>query len=448
MNIFFSITRNRKLKLIFLIFSDFFFSSAIIKFILDNNLLYFKKIFDINQLMIFLICWIFISYVRGRYLITSSERFTLKLIKDFKEIVIVSSIVLIGTFILKVLAIQNSFSSTNILFIYSILIPISFINQLIFYFFFENKKARIINIFFLSNLKEIKYIQENLIKDKNFIYRFRKINSKKDIDFIPDHLIVSLKEKIDEENKSIIEYMYINKVEIYSTVSWCEKFLKRIPHELFGINESINNPSNQNEKSIQIRLKRFGDISLGLLIITLTFPIIFISGIIIWLNDKGPIFYSQTREGLFGKHIKIVKLRTMKINAEEKGPQWSFRNDKRVTYIGKFLRRTRIDELPQIFSVIKGEMSLIGPRPERPEFNKDFNELIPNYYLRTYVKPGLSGWAQVNYPYGASLEDAKNKLSYDFYYIRNFSFWIDFLILFKTTRIVFSGTGSIPKINQ
>ena len=135
----------------------------------------------------------------------------------------------------------------------------------------------------------------------------------------------------------------------------------------------------------------------------------------------------------------------MKINAEEEGPQWSTKNDKRVTFIGRILRRTRIDELPQILSVIKGEMSLIGPRPERPEFNKEFNELIPNSYLRTYAKPGLSGWAQVNYPYGASLEDTKNKLSYDFYYIRNFSFWIDFLILFKTARIVFSGAGSIPK---
>ena len=181
------------------------------------------------------------------------------------------------------------------------------------------------------------------------------------------------------------------------------------------------------------------------MILISSLPIIIISGIFIWLNDRGPIFYTQNREGLYGRNIKIVKLRTMKINAEEEGPQWSTKNDKRVTNIGKILRRTRIDELPQILSVIKGEMSLIGPRPERPEFNKEFNELIPNYYLRTYAKPGLSGWAQVNYPYGASLEDTKNKLSYDFYYIRNFSFWIDFLILFKTARIVFSGAGSIPK---
>ena len=111
----------------------------------------------------------------------------------------------------------------------------------------------------------------------------------------------------------------------------------------------------------------------------------------------------------------------MKIDAEKNGPQWSIKNDLRITIIGKFLRRMRIDELPQIISVIKGEMSLIGPRPERPEFNMKLNKLIPNYNLRNYVKPGLSGWAQVNYPYGASIEDAKNKLSYDLYYIINFS---------------------------
>ncbi len=135
----------------------------------------------------------------------------------------------------------------------------------------------------------------------------------------------------------------------------------------------------------------------------------------------------------------------MKIDAEKNGPEWAKNNDKRITLVGKILRRSRIDELPQIISVIKGEMSLIGPRPERPEFNEKLNKLIPNYYLRNYIKPGLSGWAQVNYPYGASLEDAKKKLSYDIFYIRNFSFWIDLLILFKTARIVFNGIGSKPR---
>ena len=141
----------------------------------------------------------------------------MKSIKDCKEIIVVSSIVLIGTFIFKILSIQNSFSSTNILLIYSILIPISLINQIIFYFLFENKKARIINIFLIGEEQQIKYIKENLVLDKYNIYNFRKINSKKDINFIPNHLIVSSNAEMNTENKDIIEYMYKNGVEIYSS---------------------------------------------------------------------------------------------------------------------------------------------------------------------------------------------------------------------------------------
>ena len=444
MNLFLAITRKRQFKLWVLIIVDFVFSIAVIKFILNNDYFISKKILETNNLIGFILFWILISYVRGRYLLTNAENIILKSIKDLKEIIVVSSIVLIGTFVFKMLSIQDSFSSTNILLIYSILIPISLVNQIIFYFLFENKKAKIINIFLIGEEQEIQYIKENLILDKYNVYNFRKINSKKDINFIPNHLIVSSGTEMNAENKDIIEYLYKNGVEIYSSITWCEKFIKRIPTEFINIYESINKQNSQNEKNIQIRLKRLGDITLGFTILILSIPIVIIAGFLIWLNDYGPIFYSQTREGLFGKRIKIIKLRTMKIDAEKKGVQWSTKNDKRITSIGSVLRKMRIDELPQIFAVIKGDMSLIGPRPERQEFNKKLNEKIPNYHIRSYVKPGLSGWAQVNYPYGASVADSKNKLSYDIYYIRNFSCWIDFLILFKTIRVVFSGIGSTP----
>jgi len=444
MNLLLAITRKRKFKLWILMICDFVFSITVIEFILNNNYIYLKKIFETNQLIGFILFWILLSYVRGRYLLTNLDNIILKSIKDIKEIIIVSSIVLIFTFILKTIHLQDLFTSKNILLIYCILIPVSLINQLIFYFLFENKKAKIIDIFLIGDVQEIKYIKENLILDKYNIYNFRKIDSKKDINFIPNHLIVSSKAEMNVENQEIIEQMYKNGVEIYSSITWCEKFIKRIPTELINIYESINNQNSQNEKNIQIRLKRLGDITLGFTILIISLPIIIIAGFFIWLNDNGPIFYTQTREGLFGKRIKIVKLRTMKIDAEKKGVQWSIKGDKRITSIGSVLRKMRIDELPQILAVIKGDMSLIGPRPERPEFNIKLNELIPNYYLRSHVKPGLSGWAQVNYPYGASVADSKNKLSYDFYYMRNFSCWIDFLILFKTIRIVFSGIGSTP----
>ena len=197
-------------------------------------------------------------------------------------------------------------------------------------------------------------------------------------------------------------------------------------------------------KGFQVRLKRIADIFLSLIIIFLTFPLIVIFGSLIFIEDKGPIFYFQKRVGRNGNNFIICKLRTMNINAENNGVQWSKKGDLRVTRIGKFLRLTRIDELPQLFSVLIGDMSLIGPRPERPEIDLILKEKIAFYDLRYLVKPGLSGWAQVNYPYGSSINDSEVKLTYDFFYIKNFSFWLDLLIFFKTIRLVSRGEGTIP----
>ena len=174
-------------------------------------------------------------------------------------------------------------------------------------------------------------------------------------------------------------------------------------------------------------------------------PLILISALLIKIEENGPILYSQKRTGFAGKVFTIYKLRSMKNNAEKDGFKWSSKNDKRITKIGFWLRRTRLDELPQLLSVIKGDMSLIGPRPERPEFDEILSKEIPNYKLRYLVRPGLSGWAQVNYPYGASIEDTKMKFSYDIYYIKNLSNIFDLLILLETIRLVFNFRGSQPK---
>ena len=143
-------------------------------------------------------------------------------------------------------------------------------------------------------------------------------------------------------------------------------------------------------------------------------------------------------------NFSIIKLRTMNINSEKNGPQWSSSNDIRITKLGKFLRKYRIDELPQLLCVIKGEMSLIGPRPERAEIDKKLTTAIPHYNSRYLIRPGLSGWAQVNYPYGASIDDSKKKLSFDLFYLKNFSILFDFLILFKTIRLIIYKKGSEP----
>jgi len=190
-------------------------------------------------------------------------------------------------------------------------------------------------------------------------------------------------------------------------------------------------------------LKRLLDILASLTLLVLTLPTLLLAAIAIKLEGKGPVFYRQERVGRRGRTFHIYKFRTMRVDAEQTiGPQWATVKDPRVTRVGSFLRRMRIDELPQIMNVLKGEMSLVGPRPERPTFVESLNAQIPFYNERHAVRPGITGWAQVSYPYGASTEDAREKLSYDLYYIKNFSFVFDLLILLSTARAVFFDDGA------
>ncbi|MEB3172510.1 MAG: sugar transferase [Cyanobacteriota bacterium] len=232
---------------------------------------------------------------------------------------------------------------------------------------------------------------------------------------------------------------------VLSPSSWCEAFLQRLPPELIRDNDLLHGQFVLPRLGLQVRLKRLGDGVVSATLLLLTSPLVLLAGLLIWLQDRGPIFYSQWRSGLGGRPFRIWKLRTMRIDAERQGAQWVQQRDPRITPLGRLLRLTRIDELPQLVAVLRGEMSLIGPRPERPEFDLNLEQQIPHYRLRYWLRPGLSGWAQVNYPYGASLEDARNKLSFDLFYLRHFSFWLDLLILVKTMRLVFNARGALPQ---
>jgi len=164
--------------------------------------------------------------------------------------------------------------------------------------------------------------------------------------------------------------------------------------------------------------------------------------IVIRLDSKGPVLYRQTRVGLTGKVFNLIKFRSMRIDAESgTGPQWAQRDDPRITHVGRFLRKYRLDELPQFLNVIRGEMSFVGPRPERPAFVEQLQEQIPFYDERHSVRPGVTGWAQVQYTYGASVEDAARKLEYDLFYLKSLSVLFDIAILFRTVRVVLFGSG-------
>lgn len=189
-------------------------------------------------------------------------------------------------------------------------------------------------------------------------------------------------------------------------------------------------------------IRRVLNAALAVVGFVLSLPIMLLTAIAVKLDSRGPIFYTQERVGKNGRAFKIIKFRSMRIGAEKKsGPVWAETDDPRITRIGRILRKLRLDELPQFVNVIRGDMNFVGPRPERPVFVEQLSKVIPYYSQRHLIKPGLTGWAQIKYPYGASVEDAIEKLRYDLYYIKNQSFLLDAIIVFETVKTVVFGRG-------
>ncbi|MDE2095002.1 MAG: TIGR03013 family PEP-CTERM/XrtA system glycosyltransferase, partial [Burkholderiales bacterium] len=189
--------------------------------------------------------------------------------------------------------------------------------------------------------------------------------------------------------------------------------------------------------------KRVFDVLCALLLLVLASPVLLVAALAIMVDSKGPVFYRQERVGHAGRTFQVLKFRSMRVDAEQSGlPQWAAAKDNRVTRVGAVIRQFRIDELPQLLNVLKGEMSLVGPRPERPYFVDQLTRDIPYYAVRHSVKPGVTGWAQVRYQYGATVADSLEKLQYDLYYVKNHSLFLDIVILFETISVVLSGKGA------
>jgi exopolysaccharide biosynthesis polyprenyl glycosylphosphotransferase len=223
---------------------------------------------------------------------------------------------------------------------------------------------------------------------------------------------------------------------------FCENYLGRIDLDTLTVNDLLLSESLAASK-VSAAVKRACDIVFGTLMLVLTLPLMAMTAVAIKVDSQGPVFYRQQRVGRFDRPFTVFKFRSMTADAEACGnPRWAQNRDPRVTRIGRFIRATRIDELPQLANVIRGEMSLVGPRPERPHFVEQLTRVIPFYRQRTYVKPGLTGWAQVNFPYGASVEDAREKLAYDLYYVKNRSIMLDLIILISTIRVVLFREGA------
>lgn len=423
---------NRK-RLFFNIFTEFIIVLLFFSIFLKNNFI------NEYSFYIFFYIWIIIGYVKGRYSKTNHKNFKITLFKEIKDILITLLILFIVD---KLIFTKELLPKENFIIYFSISLT-SLVNQVFFKIFFSNYDYKDIIFYGSKNafnefrklLNESKYIKD--------IYIFENY---KEISNQNTKLEIVLNDNDEEINfkKDLLGFKNRNNCSFLKISDWCETRLQRIQVQFLSDLDILTLRWGLERNTYQKRIKRISDILLSFIILILSSPIIIICALLIKLEDKGPIFYKQNRTGILGQEFEIIKLRTMRVDAEKDGPKWAKKGDSRITKIGSILRKLRLDELPQLYLVFIGKMSLIGPRPERPEINSSLEKEISHYNLRHTVRPGLSGWAQVNYNYGASVEDSKIKLSYELFYIRNFSFWLDFLIFFKTIKLILNGKGSDP----
>lgn len=313
--------------------------------------------------------------------------------------------------------------------------------------------AMLNNLFIIGRTKETEKIIFYLQENPQLGFNIKRIVQPKEIELIFDLIEYLVQDNIQtvvmaidpHQDKNMVKNLYhclpLN-ITVYDLPTFYEKITGKIPISAIEEVWFLENLM-QEKKKLYEGLKRALDIFYAIFLSIASLPFFPLIALAIRLDSKGPIFYKQKRVGENNQIFNLYKFRSMIPDAEKNGAQWAQTRDPRVTKIGKFLRKTRLDELPQIFNLLKGEMSLVGPRPERPEFvfGVNLQRQIPFYQIRHLVKPGLTGWAQIKFQYGASVEDTVEKLQYDLFYIKNRSFILDLSIILKTIKLVLSGGG-------
>ena len=259
-----------------------------------------------------------------------------------------------------------------------------------------------------------------------------------------DQVVIALDDKTHSLPMEELFNCRLNGVDVYDLVTFFEREAGKILVDFASPGWMAFTDGFTTSRASKVA-KRCFDVAASFILLMFSWPIMLLAALAIWLEDgfAAPVFFSQNRVGLNGKIFQVLKFRSMSIDAEGDGKaRWATKNDSRVTRVGNFIRRTRIDELPQILNVLAGDMAFIGPRPERPEFVKELAESIPYFNARHCVKPGITGWAQLCYPYGASENDARQKLQFDLYYVKNHSLFLDFMICLTTVEVVLFGKGA------
>jgi sugar transferase (PEP-CTERM system associated) len=256
-----------------------------------------------------------------------------------------------------------------------------------------------------------------------------------------DHVVISLLERRGTMPVRQLLRLKFRGVRVEDAHSFYERMTGRIILERLSPSWLILSDGFR-KSTLLVMAKRAIDAVVSLIALVACLPLFLVTALAIWLESGGPVLFRQERTGLHGESFEMLKFRSMYKNAEAAGPQWASTDDRRITRVGKCIRKFRIDELPQVINVLRGEMSIVGPRPERPQFVSMLEEQIPFYGLRHFVRPGITGWAQVKYQYGASVEETKTKLEYDLFYIKHLSIMLDFAVLFETAKVMLSGRGA------
>lgn len=410
----------------------------------QNLQLSFGQIWDIHKWPFFYVhlIWILIFYINGLYDIKSFPSPKTVLSRAL-EAMVAGGIVAVLIFYL--VPSFNITPKTNLL-IDIVIVTFFLMAWRRFFWLFISGTSRIKVLFFGSS-KEVENLANYLKKNTQLGYEPAVILESVDhnlIDLIQKHkiqLIVASKNIMEDENsvRRFYEALPLG-VSTIDFPAFYEITMEKIPVSVINESWFLLNLVEIRKKIFEFS-KRFFDIVSSVILGIPTLFLLPIIGVLIKLESAGPVFYRQKRVGKNGRIIEIVKFRSMFRDAEKKGAQWACVNDPRTTKVGKILRKTRLDELPQLWNILKGDMSFIGPRPERPEFVEELQKQIPHYAMRHLVKPGLSGWAQIRFPYGASVEDAMEKLQYDLYYIKNRSLVVDGAIALRTLATMIRHSG-------
>lgn len=327
--------------------------------------------------------------------------------------------------------------------IFTLLYLFQNLTKILFYYFYVRNR----NILVIGNNGQVEELKE-IIANNEYYNLVGELSADR-ISDISEQIkkkkvskIIITEENVDSKLAIQILEEKLKGIQVFDYLSFYEKLEEKVPVKsidekwiLFGSGYDIL------YKNFNIRIKRIVDIFAALCIGLVTVPIMIISALIVKLESKGPVFFKQSRIGLGNKPFMVYKFRSMKLHNEKEHSRYAEDNDDRITKFGNFMRKTRIDELPQLWNVLIGEMSFVGPRCEWDKLCKEYEKEIPFYNIRHSVKPGLTGWAQVRYPYGMGVEDALQKLTYDIYYIKHQNLAFDLVILFKTVKIVVFGRG-------